>query len=138
MPNGIDLILRDHRSVESLFASFDETGDANVIGLVIQALKAHDDAEQSALYPLVGVLLDDPDMIERASIAHSKVKKQIDLLTTVEGPPLADAFRALQALVADHVADEEQTMLPALAERASVQQLEGLGARILHAKQRVG
>lgn len=138
MPNGIDLILADHREVEALFASFDETGDAIVIGLVIDALKAHDAAEHAALYPLIGVVVGDADMIERASIAHSMVKKQIDLLTTLEGPPLIDAFRALQTLVSEHVADEEQNLLPALSERASVQQLEGLGARILQAKQRVG
>ena len=138
MPNGIDLIMLDHRAVEALFASFEKTNDANIIGLVIGALKAHDDAEQAALYPLVGALLGDTDIIERAAVAHSMVKKQIDLLSTLEGPPLVDAFRQLQALVAEHVADEEQRMLPALAERASVQQLEGLAARILQAKQRVG
>ncbi|MCU1367621.1 MAG: hypothetical protein JWN39_3260 [Ilumatobacteraceae bacterium] len=138
MPNGIDLILADHRNVEALFAAFAETGDASTIGLVIDALKAHDDAEQAALYPLAGMVLGDPEMIERAAIAHSKVKKQIDVITTLEGQPLVDAFAALQKIVAAHVADEERTMLPALSERASAQQLEGLGARILQAKQRVG
>lgn len=138
MPNGIDLILADHRNVEALFAAFDATGDASVIGLVIDALKAHDDAELAALYPLIGVVLGDADMIERASVAHSRVKQQIDVLTTLEGPPLIDAFRTLQTLIADHATDEEQNMLPALSQRASVQQLEGLGARILQAKQRVG
>ena len=138
MPNGIDLILTDHRNVEAMFATFDATGDASVIGSVIDALKAHDDAEHAALYPLLGTLLGDVDMIERAAAAHSLVKKQIDLLTTLEGPPLVDAFAGLRALVAEHVADEETAMLPALANAATPQQLEGLGARILQAKQRVG
>jgi hypothetical protein len=38
----------------------------------------------------------------------------------------------------EHVADEEQNILPALAEHATPQQLEGLGARIMQAKQRGG
>lgn len=138
MPNGIDLILADHRNVEALFASFEESGDASLIGLVLDALAAHDDAEHGALYPLLGAVVGDADMIERASLAHSSVKRQIDLIKTLEGPPLVDAFTVLQTLVARHVADEEEHMLPALQEAASAQQLEGLGARILQVKSRVG
>ena len=138
MPNGIDLILADHRTVESLFATFAGTGDAGAIGMVIDALQAHDDAEQAALYPLVGVVLGDRKVIERAAVAHSMVKKQIDVIKALEGQPLVDAFAALQKIVAAHVADEEKAILPALAERATEQQLQGLGARILQAKQRVG
>ncbi|MCU1398700.1 MAG: hypothetical protein JWN62_1809 [Acidimicrobiales bacterium] len=138
MPNGIDLILADHRKVEALFAAFAETADAGTIGLVIDALTAHDEAEQAALYPLAGAVLADPKMIERAGVAHSQVKKQIDVIKALEGQPLIDAFTVLHTIVASHVADEERTLLPALAEKASPQQLEGLGARILQAKQRVG
>lgn len=138
MTNGIDLIILDHREVDELFARFDETGDGTLIGIVIDKLTAHDDAENAALYPLLGAVLGDDDMITRASQAHSAVKKQIDTLKSLEGPPLVDAFNVLRSLVQQHVADEEDVMLPALAESASVAQLEGLGARMLQAKQRVG
>jgi hypothetical protein len=138
MPNGIDLILADHRSVDALFARFEETGDGTLIGQVICELKAHDDAEQAALYPMVGTIIGDADMITRSSAAHSAVKKQIDVTTTLEGAPLIEAFKVLRTIVQKHVADEETNILPALSEAASPQQLEGLGARILHAKQRVG
>lgn len=138
MPNGIDLILADHRSVEELFACFDESVDGTVIGQVVCELKAHDDAEQAALYPMVGKILGDTDMIMGAAMAHSAVKKQIDILTTLEGPPLVEAFKTLRAIVKKHVADEEKNILPALGEAATPQQLEKLGAQILQAKQRVG
>lgn len=138
MPNGIDLILEDHAIVNDLFARFDETGDATLIGQVIGCLAAHDDAEQAALYPLAGRLLDDVDMIERSARAHSAVKKQIDLIGTLEGPPLISAFEELRRLVDTHVADEQEHTLPALDEVATSQQLDELGARILHAKQRGG
>jgi hemerythrin superfamily protein len=138
MPNGIDLILEDHRTVDSLFAQFEATLDGSVIGVVIDKLHAHDDAEQAALYPLAGNVLGDVDLIERSAAAHSMVKKQIDVLMQLEGSPLVDAFRALRAIVEEHVADEEANLLPQLAERATPQQLDGLGARILQAKQRVG
>jgi hypothetical protein len=138
MPNGIDLILADHRTVDSLFAKFEATLDGTVIGEVICKLQAHDDAEHAALYPLAGHVLGDVDLIERAAAAHSMVKKQIDLITSLEGAPLVDAFRGLRKIVEAHVSDEETNLLPALAEQATPQQLDGLGARILQAKQRVG
>ena len=108
------------------------------IGLIVAALEAHDDAEQAALYPFAGELLGDMDLIERSAAAHSMVKKQIDILAALEGAPLVEAVCVLQRLVTDHVADEEQNLLPALTEAATPQQLDALGARILQAKQRGG
>jgi hemerythrin superfamily protein len=138
MPSGIDLILADHRLVEALFEEFEQTGDAGLIGEVIDKLKGHDDAEQAALYPFAGNILGDRKLIERYAAAHSHVKKQFDLIAMQEGAPLLEAFRGLQRIVAEHVADEEKNLLPALADHATAQQLEDLGARIEQAKQRVG
>ncbi|MCU1359841.1 MAG: hypothetical protein JWN99_1130 [Ilumatobacteraceae bacterium] len=138
MPNGNDLILADHRTVDSLFAQFEATLDGSVIGVVIDKLHAHDDAEQAALYPLAGQVLGDLELIERSAAAHSMVKKQIDVITTLEGEPLVEAFRALRTIVDEHVADEETNLLPTLAAQATVQKLEGLGDRIMQAKHRVG
>ncbi len=138
MPNGIELILADHRRVEALFTSFAETGEASLIGQVVDALAAHDDAEHAALYPLAGHVLGDPAAIERWAQAHSAVKKQIDHLKMQEGTPLVEAFETLRMLVQEHVKDEEKNLLPALADKATGQQLDGLGTRILQAKQRGG
>jgi len=138
MPNGIDLILADHRRVEALFSTFAETGDATIIGQVVDALAAHDDAEHAALYPLAGHLLGDAALIERWAQAHSAVKKQVDRLKVQEGAPLVEAFETLRLLVQKHVEDEEKNLLPALGEKATPQQLDGLGARILQARQRGG
>jgi hemerythrin superfamily protein len=138
MPSGIDLILADHQTVNELFAQFDAHGDGATIGLVVAALKLHDEAEQAALYPFAGDLLGDLELIQRAAEAHSLVKKQIDVISSLEGEPLTAAFKVLQQLVTEHVADEEQNLLPSLSEQATPQQLEALGARILQAKQRGG
>ena len=138
MTNGIDLIILDHREVDDLFARFAQTGDGTLIGVVIDKLTAHDDAENAALYPLLGAVLGDEAMVTRASAAHSEVKKQIDTIKSLEGQPLTDAFDVLRTLVQEHVAEEENEMLPALAEQATAEQLEGLAARILQVQQRVG
>jgi hypothetical protein len=59
-------------------------------------------------------------------------------MSALEGPSLVVACKVLQELVTEHVEDEEANLLPALAEAATPQQLEALGARILQAKQRGG
>ena len=138
MPNGIELLLADHQRVTDLFGRFAETEDASYVGRIIDVLAAHDDAEQGGLYPLVGNLLGDVDMVERAATAHSLVKQQIDIVSSLEGPALVSAVAVLQELVAKHVEDEEANILPALAEVATAQQLQGLAARIMQIKQRVG
>jgi hemerythrin superfamily protein len=138
MPNGIDLLLADHRRVDELFARFDETADGTLVGQIVDALTAHDDAEHSALYPLLGSVLRKPKLVEDASRAHSAVKKQMDVLKALEGPALTAAVATLRELVQAHVADEEARMFPALAKAAAPAQLEELGARILRTKQRVG
>jgi hemerythrin superfamily protein len=138
MPNGIDLILADHQEVAELFARFDETGDGTVVGVIMDRLTLHDDAEHGALYPLVGVVLGDEDMVLDAANAHSAVKAQMDVVSALEGPALVEAVASLRAMVEAHVDDEEQRILPALAEAATAAQLDGLGARILQIKQRVG
>jgi hemerythrin superfamily protein len=138
MPNGIDLILADHERVNGLFARFEKTNDDTLIGQIVDALSAHDQAEHGALYPLAGSVLGDADMLERYGRAHSLVKKTIDQLMGLEGRPLIEAVTALQAAVAEHVADEESELLPALTKAATPSQLDVLGARIEQIKQRVG
>ena len=138
MPNGIDLILADHEAVASLFDEFGRTGDASLVGQIVDQLAGHDDAEHGALYPLADIVLDDADLLGRSLLAHAAVKQQIDHVKAQEGPPFVDAVAVLRALVEDHVADEEKKLLPALRNAATDRQLDELGGRILQLKQRVG
>ena len=136
MPNGIELLVADHAMVKQLFADFDSTGNGAVIGQIIDALKAHDGAEHAALYPMCEQLLDDAELVARCEAAHSAVKRQIDIVVGLEGPPLVDATQQLRRLVTSHVAEEERLVFPKLAQAASTGQLEALGARLTQAQQR--
>jgi len=135
---GIDLILADHERVNELFVQFSDTGDASYVGQILDALTAHDDAEQAALYPLAGEVLGNIALLTSAAMAHSMVKLQIDQIRSLEGAPLVAAVHQLQTMVNEHVAEEENKLLPALAAKATPGQLEGLAARIEQVKQRVG
>jgi len=70
--------------------------------------------------------------------AHSLIKQQMDLVRSLEGPPLVTAVKQLKKLVTSHANDEETKLLPAIAEKATAAQLDGLAARIEQVKQRVG
>jgi len=135
---GIDLILADHERVNDLFLQFSETADASYVGQILDALTAHDDAEQAALYPLAGEVLGDIALLKSAATAHSMVKLQMDQIRSLEGEPLVAAVHQLQTMVNEHVAEEQNKLLPALASKATPAQLEGLAARIEQVKQRVG
>ncbi|MCB1001343.1 MAG: hemerythrin domain-containing protein [Acidimicrobiales bacterium] len=138
MTTGIDLILADHRRVDALFEQFAASADPDVIGQIVGALTDHDQAEHATLYPLAHALLGDADLVQRSLVAHEAVKAAIDRLRQLEGSPLVEAVGVLRALVEQHVADEEQHLLPALGERATAAQLDALGTRFEQAKQRVG
>ena len=138
MPTGTELIRIDHLRVNDLFGEFAESGDATLVGQIIDALTAHDEAEHAALYPLAAELIGDDELLTRFEVAHMLVKRQIDLLRTQEGAPLVAAIEVLHALVTEHVTDEEQNLLPALESIATPEQLQGLAARIEQNKQRVG
>jgi hemerythrin superfamily protein len=138
MPTGTDLIRADHRLVSQLFEQFTATDDASLIGQIIDALSAHDQAEHAALYPLAGAVLHDADLIARYEVDHMIVKRQIDELRSLEGEPLRLAAEALRLAVEEHATDEEDNLLPALERAATADQLEGLAARIEQNKQRLG
>lgn len=138
MTTGIDLILADHQRVNDLFAEFEATHDPDVVGRIFQMLTDHDQAEHATLYPLAKAVLADDALLERSLVAHSSVKIAIDHLRQLEGEALVTAVGVLQGLVQAHVTDDETNLLPALAERATAAQLDGLGTRFEQAKQRVG
>lgn len=46
-------------------------------------------------------------------------KKQLDVMMTLEGPPLVEAFAARWAIVQEHVTNEETTFLPHLGARSA-------------------
>ncbi|MFN8023219.1 MAG: hemerythrin domain-containing protein [Acidimicrobiales bacterium] len=138
MTTGIDLILADHQRVNQLFDAFGSSHDPDLVGRIVEMLTDHDQAEHAALYPLAQAVLGDGELITRSLAAHAGVKTALDRLRQLEGEALVAAVGVLRAVVQEHVADEETNLLPALAERATAAQLDGLGARIEQAKQRVG
>jgi len=137
VPNGIDLIIADHRMVDELFAELDAKASATCAARIMDLLTAHDEAEEHALYPMAALQLG-PDAVDEAILAHSRMKMLLEQARASERPQLVLALEEPRAAVKAHVADEEARLLPALAAATTPVQLDELGARIEQVKLRVG
>lgn len=135
--NGIDLLLAEHAKVRERFAAFAAEPTGADAGVIFDLLAAHDDAEQSALYPLVEALLD-ADAAWQARDEHAQVKRLIDQARQEEGAALLATMQMLEAAVMAHVEHEEGDLFPRLADAAGPDDLARLGARLLQTEQRVG
>ena len=120
--DAIDLLLQDHREVESLFREFEhlrQTGGdtAPVIGNVCAELKIHDALENDIFYPAVSEASGEEDveaLLDDAEDAHDRV---LDLIEEIEqaGDDAAKRnarFMVLVVEVNEHVAEEEATLFP--------------------------
>lgn len=135
MPNGIDLVRADQERIRELFVRYNSTLDSSLVGQTIGALRAHDAVERAAVYALATRVIDDPALMGRLAVAHSAVRKQINTVGSSKGTFLIEAFQVLQAFVSDHIAVEQNRLLPRLVESATPGQLEELADRILQIKQ---
>lgn len=136
MPNIIDLILEDHRTVEALFARFNQTAEGAVAATICRALNAHSEAEELVAYPAfaeaLGVSVD--ELYEEQSHAKALINRALQ----AEGTGLIALLADIEAGITDHVAEEEQMFLPQLGEALPVDELNVLGAKFLAVKLRLG
>ena len=140
--DAIDLLLQDHREVESLFAEFDsldEGEDEDAEDLVEDAcleLEIHDKLETEIFYPAVreAAAADDDieDLLNEAEDEHEAVRELIEKLQDMD--PDDDArdalFTTLIEQVKHHVEEEESELFP------KVKKLEGLDLVELGAEMR--
>jgi hemerythrin superfamily protein len=136
--DAVTLLEQDHRSVEELFARFEQTeGDAEKRQLVIAiciALKVHARLEEDLFYPAASTVVD-AELLQEAQVEHASAKDLISQIeTAAPGEPLYDArVKVLSEYVAHHVKEEEGEIFPRC--RKSGLDLEALGRQIAFRKQ---
>jgi hemerythrin-like domain-containing protein len=140
--DAIDLLLHDHREVESLFTEFDslEEGDEedaeDIIEDACEELEIHDKLETEIFYPAIraaaGEDEDIEDLLDDAEDEHEAVRDLIEKLEEME--PDDDArdalFTTLIEQVKHHVEEEETELFP------KVKKLKGLDLEALGAEMR--
>lgn len=122
--DAIDLLEKDHREVESMFAQFeaatDETQQAMLAEKICKALTVHTTIEEELFYPAAKECLDveDENLIVDALQEHAEAKEMIAKIKTMNtGEELNQCMKELKAAIEHHVSDEEDDMFPELEEK---------------------
>ena len=135
--DAIDLLLQDHREVESLFGEFEylrQNGEdtARVIEQACAELKIHDAIENDIFYPPVSDAAGDEEteaLLDDAEDSHDRVLDFIEDIERLEGNTgqRNARFVLLVEQVNAHVAEEETTLFPKVRklERLSLDSLAG-------------
>lgn len=147
--NAIELLKKDHRTVKSLFESFEkaketdeETSKAELFASIKEELDAHARVEEEIFYPAFDRTsedADDKELVLEAGEEHKQVKT---LLAELEGmDPDDQTFDAKMKVLKDnvehHVKEEEGEMFPHAQKQLGNDELEALGQRIAARKEQI-
>lgn len=137
----MDLVLRDHERVKSLFAGVDVQGIDQLEEYFCnlrEELVRHEVAEELVVYPAFTKHVEGADAVTKACLAEQSTAEET-LAELEHETPDTEAFRArlrvLRAAVLEHAAHEERDVLPALANAIGEAELVQLGERYERALQ---
>jgi hemerythrin-like domain-containing protein len=140
----IEVVTTDHRVVEQLFVHLmatkvpqDEELRAELARRIVHELSVHAAAEEQVLYPAVRRNVDGgDDLVDRSAAEHRALEEQLARLDGMapDDGDFVPTAEGVQQLVAQHVHEEEHTVLPALRDSVRGEQLYELGDAIEAAK----
>ncbi len=138
MTDVVTLIKAQHREMERLLDQASQK-DADTLALLRQVnelLVAHSEAEESFVYPAIEEA--DPEEAEEVKDGAAEHHHIEDLLGQLleedpDGPGYDGKLAAMVGELHHHVEEEEQELLPVLADKASSQQRADLAARFAEA-----
>lgn len=138
--NVLELLKEDHRKVEQLFTSFEESEGRSRKGIVdeaLQELEIHSTIEEKLVYPAIRKATGDKDMVAEANEEHHVVKFLIKELRKmkVSAEEYKAKFTVLSELVKHHVEEEEGEIFPQ-AEKTDVD-WDKLGQEVMKIKERM-
>jgi len=140
--NVVTVLTTDHREVEALFAELERPGldsqrRRDLADDMTMELVRHAVAEEEYLYPAVREHLPDGDALADKELQdHAEVERTLNELDGLDAddPRFDELLTSLMSSVRQHVADEENRLLPRLTQACSSEQLVDLGGKIEMAK----
>jgi iron-sulfur cluster repair protein YtfE (RIC family) len=140
MADVVELIERDHREVEQLFADFKSSHDANVATKICDELTKHTYGEEQAVYPVVADKVDDGSSLAREAENEHKEARQLigRVRNTTDEQHLSELMNELEQAIQHHVSEEEHEMLPKARQAISSDELEEMGRSFEAAKDAAG
>lgn len=142
-PDLIDVIVSDHRQVEQMFTELEgplsPEAREQLTERVITELVRHSVAEEHHMYPVARKVLEDGDQIVDHEIEEhaeaERVMKELEGLEATD-PGFPRLLDRLIGEIRHHVEEEERDLLPRLRAACTREELRGLGAKVLRAKDR--
>lgn len=130
--NAVDLLERQHREAEELFAELEKaTADRKeeLFNALADALAVHTTIEEKHFYPTTMAGADVEDLLRAAAEEHLGIKRFIaDLLEIDADDPTFEAkMNVLKEQVEHHVKEEERDLFPKVREALDAPALEALG-----------
>ncbi|GAB7052950.1 hemerythrin domain-containing protein [Catenuloplanes indicus] len=130
--DAVDAIKQDHQRMEEVFARL-EAGDGDRRALLTEVenrLEAHSLAEEQEVYPAIKKAApDEADEVDHGYDEHSEAESLLHKAQSlVDSPDFDDALQEFLEAVRHHVSEEENEILPALADAVDDAELERLGA----------
>jgi hemerythrin superfamily protein len=141
--NAIELIKRDHDTVEGMFRQWDEgppgpEASRELVQTIIRELSIHAAIEEQVLYPAMRTALPDGDRLVQEALQEHKEAKEALADLDRKGPEDADFDSTVDSLIEDvrhHVEEEEGELLPKLESALPQERLEELGRKLETAKE---
>ena len=141
----INLIMSDHRAVETVFEQLKEVkkDEPEKLLQLLQQVRAllipHAQAEESVVYPaIVATVPDEAEDVEEGISEHHHVEDLFGQVLANPDDPGVDAMIAgLMAEITHHVEEEETELLPAFREAATPEQLNDLALQFIAGKAQI-
>lgn len=137
----IDVLVDDHRDVTALIGNIRSVRDPMVrrdlADTAISELVRHAVAEEMYVYPVMREHLPDGERAVAHDIEeHNEMERAMKRLEAadVASPEFEDSLRELEALLADHVRDEETEQFPNLRRLVPGAELTSLAGKVEAAK----
>ncbi|WP_430792027.1 hemerythrin domain-containing protein [Actinoplanes sp. G11-F43] len=138
MPDIVEIIKEQHRQVEDLLTRAEKGGDdsAALMREVARMLLPHSEAEESFVYPRIRDLAEEAgEEVKDGAVEHHQVEEMLkNLLRGDSGDPGYDGtVAAIAGELRHHVQEEEEELLPILADRLDAAERAEMGRRFAEA-----
>lgn len=137
----IDILISDHRDVTALIGNIWSVNDPmirrDLTDTAISELVRHAVAEEMYVYPVIRKYVPDGEKaVEHDVEEHKELERTMKQLEAVDvsSADFDEALRRLEALLADHVQDEESEQFPELRRQVPPEELMELAGKVETAK----
>lgn len=136
MPDIVELIEKDHREVEAMFAEFKQSPSKDLAMKICTELDKHSVGEEKTVYPAMESV--DGGLVKEAEEEHAEAKQLIGRIkNTTDDQHLTELMTELEGAINHHVQEEESEFLPKARQSLDESKLSQLGEEFQQVKQTV-